>query len=159
MPSGLVAPPLTPPPPRRRRGWFVVPVVAVVAVVLFIIAGAMVVRAAVHSISHRSAAPVTGASAMHRVGQTATTSGLEVMVLSFKNPQPPTARLHAAPVGEHLVSVDVRVRNGGSDTRPFTPLFQCYLHDSQGGSYIPQIDGAHFDLKSATMQLSPGHTT
>jgi hypothetical protein len=160
-PFGPAALSPVPPPPRRRlTALLVTTVAAVVSIVVLLVVAAFAINGTFRSTPSGPRSSTTTTVELHRIGERATTSGLEVTVLGFKNPQPPTSASHAAPPGQHLVSIDLRVRNPGSDSRGFTPWLMCQLTDAQHDAINPPgFDPSHLDpshLNLTITQLAPG---
>jgi hypothetical protein len=152
--------PVPPPPPRRRSLRLLVGTIggAVVATVVVLVGVAVAINITFGSSLSATASTTSTTVELHRVGEAETTSGLEVRVLGFRDPQPPTAANPAAPAGQHLVSVDLRVRNPGPNAFTFTPLFTCILTDAQHDPIgLPGFDPAHFELSDLKeTDLAPG---
>jgi hypothetical protein len=135
-------------------------VAAVVSIVVLLVVAAFGIKVTFRSTARGRRPSTTTTVELHRVGEPATTSGLEVGVLGFKNPQPPTSAYHAAPPGQHLVSVDLRVRNAGIASRLFASWLLCELTDAQHDVITPPLpDPSHLNpshLNLISTQLAPG---
>ena len=76
------------------------------------------------------------------MGDTAPTSGLNVTVYAFKDPQPPKDSFNPSSPGDHFVSVDVQVGNPGTDQRVISSLLAFHLLDAQNRQYDEDITNA-----------------
>jgi len=70
----------------------------------------------------------TPTKSVYTIGETARTGDFDVVVLGFKDPQPPGQFLQPAP-GMHFVAVDVELTNRSSRQRSFSSLLGFRLLD------------------------------
>jgi hypothetical protein len=116
-----------PPPPKRIGVGGLLAIVGVLAIVTALIVGIVaIVQSQTSNDPRRPALP-------HNVGDTAQTGDLAVTIDRATDPYVPSNPFEAAPVGEHLVSMDITVRNIRTD-REFTILSVTMfdLTDSKG---------------------------
>lgn len=136
---------------RKKRWWLV----AVIVVVIIVIA-----VASNSSKSNNTASNVGGSApaAAYKVGDTATTSGFQVTVYGFKDPQPPADSFSTPTAGDHFVSVDVQVRNPNSGQQVFSSLVGFHLLDSLNHQYDEDLVGADLKPGAPDGQIAGGQS-
>lgn len=99
--------------------------------------------------SKPKATPGGGSQRVYALGQTAHTGAFDVTLDTVQNPYTPTNRFEAAPAGQHLVGVELTVRNTTNTQQPLSTLLGAEVTDSQSrpwsitiaGTDKPQLDG------------------
>lgn len=151
-PPQTPAPPYAPAPKKRGRGCLIAVLAAVVVLILLIV----VVLAASGgskkaSTSVTTSKPATGGT--FAVGQTASSSGFEIVVFGVKDPQPPSQFARPA-AGTHYISVDVQLTNKNSRQEVFSSIIGFHLLDAKNQQYDVQF--TDITPKSPEGEFAPG---
>jgi hypothetical protein len=92
------------------------------------------------------------------VGQASKTSGFNITVYGFKDPQPPASQFDTPASGDHFVSVDVQVNNPGSSQETFSSLLGFHLLDSANRQYDESFAGAGVTPGPPEGQIAAGQS-
>ena len=136
----------------RKKRWWLAAVIALIVVIA--------IASNSSSKTNNAASNAGGAApaAAYKLGDTATTSGFAVTVYAVKDPQPGADAFSAPTAGNHFVSVDVQVKNSGSNQQAFSSLIGFHLLDSLNRQYDEDLVGAGLTPAAPDGQIAGGQS-